>query len=130
MTTDDSPQPRADNAGTCDLVPLPQFGSLSETEVVVALLQSCGIPVVEGGRYNPKAPTQVLVPRNRLADAHRLIANARGHSSSATPLHRPSAEERPSVVTAITWVLAIGMVMCVLVIVGKLIYGLAAHWFR
>src|SRR4051794_24580264 len=69
MSREDSSHAKAATAGIGDLVPLPEFGSLSETEIVVALLQAAGIPVVEVGRYNPKAHAQKLVPRNRLADA-------------------------------------------------------------
>jgi len=126
MSRDATSHAKAHTADIGDLVPLPGFGSLSETEIVVALLQSAGIPVVEVGRYNPKAPTQMLIPRNRLADAHRLIVNARGHNSSATSQQRPPAEEPPSVVTAITWVLAIGMVLFVVLELGSV----ATHWFR
>ena len=56
MRRDANSHAKDHTAGISDLVPLPGFGSLSETEIVVALLQSAGIPVVKVGRYNPKAP--------------------------------------------------------------------------
>lgn len=130
MNAEDSPEASDTRGATAIWYRFPNSDHRRKRRSSWRSLQSGGIPVVEGGRCNPKAPAQVLVPRNRLAEAHRLIASARGFSSSATSLERPAERERPSLVTAITWVLAIGMAIYVVVQAGRSIYGLAANWFR
>lgn len=80
------------NSNECDgnmLVPLKQFGSASQTEIVLGLLRSSGIPVVHAGEYNPRAPNQILVPAKCIADAYRLIADI----GDVAPKSIPTAEQ-------------------------------------
>jgi hypothetical protein len=119
--------PNVDESAGYDLIPIAQVKSLSETEVVLSLLQSSGISAVCGGQYNPKAPKQILVPRSRVEEANRLIANARNSAGASS---ERAAEERPSIITAITWILAIGVLIYALFAAGGTIYRLAARLFR
>ncbi len=96
------------------MVPLGEFGSASETEVVIALLRSNGIPVVHGGRYNPRAPKEILVPQERLEEAKLLIADARGAAPASAGVGERMEEPR-SLVTAVTWIFAIGIALVAIV---------------
>ena len=89
------------------LVPLGQFGSASETEVVIGLLRSSGIPAVHPGRY---AQQQILVPFKFVAEANRLIADARDVAPSPIATTEQPADEP----TEISWLLAGG----VLIVIG------------
>jgi hypothetical protein len=79
------------------LVPLRQFRSAAETELVFGLLRNSGIPAIYTGRYDPRSPTQtqqILVPIKRAEEANRLLANMREVESSLPPsekLYRWSA---------------------------------------
>jgi len=92
------------------LVPLGQFGSASETEVVIGLLRSSGIPAVHPGQYYPRAQQQILVPFKFVAEANRLIADAR----DVAPSPIPTAEQPEDEPTEISWLLAGG----VLIVIG------------
>lgn len=92
--------PSADEDDGYSLVPLDQFGSDAETEVVLGLLRSSGIPAVHAGQYSTKVPNQILVPAKCVADALQLIANR----SDVPPDPPPGAEQfadepRPLVTT-------------------------------
>jgi len=89
------------------LVPLGQFGSASELEVVIGLLRSSGIPAVHPGRY---AQQQILVPFKFVAEANRLIADARDVAPSPIATTEQPADEP----TEISWLLAGG----VLIVIG------------
>lgn len=97
------------------LVPLKQFGSASETEVVIALLRSGGIPAVCAGRYS----LQILIPFKYVAEANRLIADARDGAPSPIPTTEPVPEEPRSTITDITWLLVGG---------GLIVMGLWMGW--
>jgi hypothetical protein len=118
-----------DTAPQDDLVSLDQFQSRSEIEVVVALLKDSGIPVVVGGLYNLKAPKQVLVPRRSFEAANRVIANARNFNATCVQAEPPPQEPR-SIVTAITWVLALAVLIYALSTTGGVIDRLARYLFR
>ena len=96
------------------LVSLEQFGSASETEIVLGLLRSSGIHAVHAGQYNPRAPNKILVPAEFVADAYRLIADMDGVAPSSAPTAEQTADEPRSTLTAISWLLAGG----VLIVVG------------
>ena len=102
------------------LVPLGQFGSASELEVVIGLLRSSGIPAVHAGQYNPRAPQQILVPFEFVAEANRLIADARDVAPS--PIR--AAEQPADEPTEISWLLAGG----VLIVIGLWLGW--SRWFR
>jgi hypothetical protein len=110
-----------------DLIPLAPLSSASETDVVLALLQSEGIGAVLRGRYNPKGPLEISIPRKQLEEARRLVERARG-SSSEEP-SEPSQESR-SISTAITWVLGCGLAVYALLVAGRMVLSLLQRWFR
>jgi hypothetical protein len=118
------------NADASDLIPLPEFGTASETAVVVGLLESNGIPVVRQSAYNPKARERVLVPQNRWEEARQLIASGRSSGSPSAQASPDAPQESPSMVTAIGWILAIGLAAYVIFEVGNVIYNLARHWLE
>jgi len=67
-----------DRGDGLDLIYLGEFHSPSETQIVMALLRSSGIPVELGGGYDVRAyDKRILVPRDRLEDAKRVISEAR-----------------------------------------------------
>jgi hypothetical protein len=109
------------------LVPLGQFGSASETEVVIGLLRSSGIPAVHPGRY---APQQILVPFKFVAEANRLIADARNVAPSSIPTAEQFADEPRSILTAILWLLAIGMSVVAMLEVAHFVSAIATRPFR
>lgn len=102
--------PGADEHDGNTLVPLKQFGSASETEIVLGLLRSSGIPAVHAGQYNPRAPDQILVPAKCVADAYRLIGDV---TQRSIPSADQFADEPRSVLTAISWLLASGVLMVI-----------------
>jgi len=112
------------------LVALKQFGSASETEIVIGLLRSSGIPAVHGGQYNPKAPQQILVPAKCVADANRLLADVRDVAPSSIPTGERFAKEPRSIVTAITWLLAIGISVFALLAVTRFVFAIAKSLSR
>jgi hypothetical protein len=109
------------------LVPLKQFGSASETEIVLGLLRSSGIPAVHPGRY---AQQQILVPLKFVAEANRLIADARDVAPSSIPTAEQFADEPRSILTAILWLLAIGMSVVAMVEVAHFVSAIAKSPFR
>jgi hypothetical protein len=129
MSEHDAIPSGADDPPDTDLLPLGRLGSRSETEVVMALLKSSGIPAVLGGLYDPKAPKAILVPRASLEEANRLIADARSLNTGSAPPEPPPEEPR-SIVTAITWVLGIALMAYVAYMIADTIYGLVRHWLR
>ncbi len=112
-----------------DLIPIAEFGSSSETDVVVALLQSRGVPALRGGRYNWKAPQQVLVPRRAVERARRVIGEARKSGEYLRTETSQTAEERRSIGTAAIWIMAIGMSGCALFVAGRFVRDLIRYFF-
>jgi hypothetical protein len=111
-------RPSSDEEDGNSLVPLGQFGSASETEIVLGLLQSSGIPAVHGAQYKTNTPNQILVPAKRVADAIQLIADARGVPSST---ERSGDEPRPIVA-------AIKLLTCgALMLIGLWVLWLFEH---
>jgi len=84
-----------------------QYGSASETEILIGAPRGSGIPAILAGRYNPKAPNQMLAPLSTSPDANRPIADMRDLAPSLIPAAERFADE-PRIMTAITWLLAIG----------------------
>lgn len=124
-------RPSADEHDGNTLVPLSQFGSASESEIVLGLLRSSGIPAVHAGQYNPYAPQQILVPTKCVADANRLIADVRDVAPSSIPTAAERLAEEPhSIATAITLVLAIGMSVFALLEVARFVSAIAKSLFR
>lgn len=109
-------RPSADEDDGNSLVPLERFGSDSETEVVLGLLRSNGIPAVHAGQYSTRVPNQILVPAKCVADAIQLIANTRGVPPGLTPTAEQFADEPRPIVTAIATairILACGALMLI-----------------
>lgn len=98
----------ADEDDGNSLVPLGQFGSASETEIVLGLLQSSGIPAVHGSQYKTNTPNQILVPATRIAGALQLIADARGMASGTE-----QSEDEPRPIVAAIKLLACGALMMI-----------------
>ncbi len=79
-----------------DMVRLEYFGAGMETEVVRGLLEANGIPATLVGQYDYANKSGhrgvVMVPRERLEEAHQIIREARGtdvESSSPPDLRMP-----------------------------------------
>ena len=75
-----------------DLVRLEYYKSGFETELILGLLKTQGIPAVLVGQYDYASRNghrgSVMVPRERLDEAYRLIREARGNptgESSESP---------------------------------------------
>jgi hypothetical protein len=72
-----------------DLVRLEYFGAGLETELVTGLLQANGIPAVMSGQFDYANKSGhrgvVMVPRERLDEAYRLIREVRGASGEGSP---------------------------------------------
>lgn len=66
----------ADEIDGSELVYLAEFRSVLESEVVVALLESSGIPTFLADNYDRRINRRILVPRYCLEDAKRLISEA------------------------------------------------------
>ena len=81
------------------LVPLKQFSSASETEIVLGLLRSSGIPAMHAGQYNPRAPNQILVPDRCVADAYRVIADMGVVAPSSIATTGEFADDQHSILT-------------------------------
>jgi hypothetical protein len=113
-----------------DLVPLAPFQSPSEADVVLALLESEGIAAVYRGRYNPRGPREILVPRGRLEEANRLIADARRGGGMSAGVPDAPAEEPRSKFTVAVWVLAAGALALALSAIGRMAYSLARSVLR
>lgn len=122
--------PTADEPDGNALTPLRQFRSVSETEIVIGLLQSKGIPAICAGRYNPKAPAQILVPARCVEEAKRLIADAHDVTSGSEHAAERRVAEPRSLVTVITWVLAFGILLLVIVEVWRFVEGIVKGFFR
>ncbi|MBZ5585888.1 MAG: DUF2007 domain-containing protein [Acidobacteriia bacterium] len=113
-----------------ELASLARFRSPSESDVVLALLQSEGIPAVYRGRYNPKAPREIFVPRGRLEEANRLVAGARESAGLLDGVPDAPAEEPRSRLTVAIWILASGALCYALFAIGRVIYQLARAFLR
>jgi hypothetical protein len=97
---------RPDSSLRSDLVPLGEFPSPSETAVVIGLLESAGIPAFyDRPRYRGSHDPRIYVARETLDDAKRVLARARTQSHFV-PEPVPSPDERPSLMTAMLWILA------------------------
>ncbi len=107
-----------------DLAALAPFRSPSEADVVLALLQSEGIPAVYRGRYNPRGPREILVPTTRLDEALRLIAEARKSAGLADGVPDAPAEEPRSKFTVAVWILAAGALGYALFAIGQVAWQL------
>jgi hypothetical protein len=90
-----------------------ELGSASETEVVIGLLRSSGIPAVHPGRY---AQQQILVPFKFVAEANRLIADAGDVAPNPAPLQSNQRTSQPK---------SVGFSLVVLIVIG-----LWLGWFR
>lgn len=120
--------PHADEYDENALVPLAQFRLPGESGIVIGLLRSAGIQAVHGGQYDPRGPKQILVPFKDLVEANRLIAGKRDAAPPSVP-----AEEIPeprSIMTAITWVLAVGISVLAAITLGRFVAGVARSLWR
>ena len=95
--------PNADEHDGNTLVPLKQFGSASETDIVIGLLRSSGIPAVHAAQC--------------VATAYRLIADMGDVAPSSIPIAGQFADEPRS----IFWDLAGGVLIVI---------GLWLGWLR
>jgi len=112
------------------LVLLKQFRSASETELVIGLLRGSGIPTVLAGRYNPKAPMQILVPSKCVADANRVLADRGDVAPRPISTAERFGDGPRSILTAITWLLALGISGLVVLAVGRFVFATAKSLFR
>jgi hypothetical protein len=76
-----------------DFVRLEYFGAGLETELVLGLLKSHGIPAVMAGRhdYANQLPHRgvVMVPRERVTEANQLLRDTRGPSEEPPKIRMP-----------------------------------------
>jgi hypothetical protein len=99
---------QSDPSAFPDLAPLAQFPSESEAKVVIALLESAGIRVFYDQRHYHPSSRQLYVTHEKLEEANRVIERARWHSH-LVPEPATSRDERPSLMTAILWVVTAAM---------------------
>ncbi len=68
---------------------------------MLSLLRSTGIPAILDERYR-RTSQQILIPRNCLEEATRVIDEARNSAAIPVPEPYAPAEEARSLITAIT----------------------------
>jgi len=109
-----------------DLKPLTPFSSPRETAVVITLLESAGISVFYDGPRSAQLPNpQLYVTRESFEEANRVIERARWHGHFV-PEPVSAREERPSLMTAILWIVTAAMVISLI----HDFYKLIARYFH
>jgi len=94
------------------------------------LLRSSGIPAVLAGRYNPRAPKEILVPAKWVDDANRVIAGRDDVAPRAILAGERFANEPRSILTATSWLLAIGMAVLAALAVGRFVFAAAKSLYK
>ncbi len=99
-----------------DLIPIGEFPSEPETEVVLALLESNGIPAVRNRSYDVRFHKRehILVPRNLFVEATRVISESKKPEPEVDRAPEEPLTEPRSFVTLGIWLLAIGGIMYLL----------------
>ena len=109
-------------------MPLAPFPSRHETAVIITLLESAGIKVFyEHRHYHESQNPQLYVRRETFEEANQVIERARWHSHVVPePVPASPRDERPSMMTAILWVVTAAMVASLL----HDFYKLIQHYFH